>query len=555
MSSNVCLDPRPFYNFTHLSCEAPEAPPEASTKSPDLLLAGQPVHPGSPVSLAPQLRGLEHFTSQILQRASVGTSPAKVESIPSALPPLPFLLTGCGSSEDKNLFKNTDDSGVSAGTGGSSTGGSSGTGGTAGTGGSSGNGARDGGIQDSEAGAPPSVPGQAELWSTTPCGSDGTIPDLDQDVGVCANYTEDRHHLFSWNSQNSGSGDGGVGNSILELGFAPDQVLRDSSGKYFITHHGDPLAIPPSPTGLAVVDTGLALQDQVDFTQILLAAPMATSEGAMVIQFRPSFPKGLAQSGDRLFIATSNLVPRVDPTENYFNPGTILIFNTASSSWEHYLTTTDFNPTSMALINGKIYVVNSGDVNPARNGGQTVTTPSSIDVINPRTLEIEKNIPLGGPGNLIPAIDGGVEGGNISPMDGGMDAGSSGARENFAAGIHGEIAISPDGKTIVLPTGDNSGRLIVVDVESETARQISVTTGTKVLLTGLAFHPSSEVLYAGNFNDGKIYTVDLKNGHVVGDQVLDSVTTDFSGISDGLWQSASVFMGVGPEIYRLPVSQ
>jgi hypothetical protein len=418
----------------------------------------------------------------------------------------------------------------------------------------------DGSISGGDSGVAPPILDQAVLWTTTPCGSPGYISDLDEGVGVCTQVTPNQYHLFSWNSQNQGSGDAGA-STMLELGFVPDQVLKGSNGKYFITHYGASSTLPP---GLAVVDPSGAMQDQLPFTQVVLGAPLANSKGDMVIQIDPTFPKGMAQVGNRLFIATSNFVidgivreatPDGGTTlilNTHFNPGTVLIFNTASDSWEHYLTSTDFNPTSVAAINGKIYVVNTGDVNPTRS--PIATTPSSIDVINPQTLQIERNIPLGIPGYR--NADAGSPNGMDASMEGGIstDAGVAGPRENLAAGIQGEIAVSSDGKTLVLPTGDNSGRLIVVEVASGSSRSITVATGTKVLLTGVTFHPSDQFVYVGNFNDGKIYTVDIRNGQVVNHQTLDNNTTDLMGISDGLWQSASVFMGVGPQVYRLSVN-
>jgi hypothetical protein len=514
---------------------------------------------------------LDHFRTQLLQQAAQGSSqPARAQVNPLALSLIALLPLGCGSDESKGGFPRAlDDASVGgAGSGTGGNGGSSGTGGAAGSAGTGGSAAVDASITDGDGGTAHAIPGQAVLWSTTPCDGDGFIPDLDEGVGVCTKVDiPDRHYLFSWDAQNQQStstgdtGDGGT-TGILELGFAPDQVLRGADGKYYITHYGNGAAASPTPSGLSVVDNGIAMQNQAPFTQVLLAEPMANSAGNMVLQFTPAFPKGMAQIGDRLFIATSNLViqgareANADggtalDIETHFNPGIVLIYNTASAAWEHYLATTDFNPTSVAAINGKIYVVNSGDVDPQRN--PIAITPSSIDVINPQTLQIERNIPLGS--RTTEAGDAGPDGAEGTDLDGSSDGAPQGARQNLAAGIQGEIAVSSDGKTMVLPTGDNSGRILVVDVESGTSRTITVATGAKILLTGLTFHPSDQFVYVGNFNDGKIYTVNLRDGQVVDHQSLDGNTTDFSGISDGLWQSASVFMGVGPEIYRLPVQQ
>ena len=549
MSATICLDPRANYNFTTLTCETQPDQPAGPIPNQESL-ASFSVAALSPS--APRAKSLEDFKKVLLPIAASGSGLPKSQFNPFSLSLFAFLPFGCGDSNSSNLFKKNEKYDASTGSGGENSGGTGGTGGaTAGTGGSSGSSAIDGGDGGADSGSTEGILEPGIPFATTPCGSDGTIPDLDQDVGVCANYSEDKHHLFSWDPENMSTMDGGS-NSILQLGFAPDQVLKGTNGKYFITHHGDLSAVPPSPTGLAVIDTAQSMQSQVDFSKIVLGSSKPTSSGTTTTQVSPSFPKGLAQVGQRLFIATSNLVTRALAKDNYYNPGTVLIFNTQLGTWEHFLTTTDFNPTSLAVVNGKVYVVNSGDINPARDGAQLVTTPSSIDVINPQTLVIEKNIPLGMPPS------GTMDGGMPKPMDGsaaGMMDGSTPttpSRENVAAGIQGEIALSPDGQTLVLPTGDNSGRLIVLDLTTQSTRYITVATGEKVLLTGLSFHPAGEYLYVGNFNDGKIYTIDLKTGQVDDQQSLDSDTTNFSGISDGLWQGGAVFMGVGPEIYRIP---
>lgn len=539
MSDNICINPRIYYNTQTLTCDLPERihPSEPANSIPT---APQLPRPPFPALVPGSPRPLEEFRDRILQMATRGSlthPPAHNPISPQEFSLLAALPFACGDSKGDGFFKEGD-----AGEAGSQTGGagnspagpSSGGGGSGGTGtvNSSGDsgvlmaaGGRDGGNPRT---AP--IPSQPTVHDTALCGNNGTIPDLDDGVGVCANYADHQHELFSWDPEQTGQIQ-----TLLDLGFAPDQVLTSPDGQYYLTHHGDPLADPPAVGGLALVDNRQGTQFQIAFSRIVLDVPAATSSGSTVLQFTPSFPKGIARVGERLFIATSNLVNQPLPVDNYFNPGTVLIYNTATQNWEHYLVTGDFNPTSVGLIDGKVFVVNSGDINPARNPAQLVTTPSSIDVIDPTTLQIEKNISLEMAGDAGPP--------------------SGQAMKYPAAGINGEIAVSPDGNTLALPTGDNSGRILLINRQTETVRAIRVAGGEKVLLTALTFNPSQPFLYVADFNDGKLYTVDVTGAQVIGEQVLDTTPTDFSGISDGLWHGGSVFVGVGPKIYRLPITQ
>jgi len=511
MSGNVCLDPTPFYSAETLTCENSHSgegnPPETTAQAPKAAQAR------SLVAARPRpVLNLDDYSSLIASRAASGSSAPErplSQSNPLAYSLLSLLPVACGNGSVP-FPTNETDSGSNGGTDGGTPPVDAGNGGDTGTGGT--DGGTDGGVDPSDP-----TPGMAVSHDTTPCGADGTITDLDDGVGVCANFTDSTHHLYTWDPST-----GGALASVVPLSYAPDQVLQSSSTLFFITNHGDASAMPAILPGMAIIDSGMGFQQQQIFPNVVLPPLSTDSAGSSVSTVSPSFPKGLVESGDRIFVATSNLMTQAEAVNNYFNPGTVLIYSKSSGNWIHSLATTGYNPTSVGEIGGNIYVVNSGDINPARV--PTVNSPSSIDIIDPSTLEIIQSIDLG----------------------------------NVAAGISGEIAVSSDGNTMVLPTGDNSGRLIVVDLSGTTpsSREITVTTGTQVFLNGVTFHPSSDrYIYAGNFNDGNLYTVDLDTDMVVGTpQNLDADTSDFSGISDGLTSGASLFMGVGPAIMRLPLS-
>jgi len=509
MSDNMCIETPILFTPEPLSCEPEPAsiPPTSATLAASSDATPPPALPSLP---SRPVLNLSDYTGLIASRAARGSgSPARplTQTNPLAFSALAMLPVACSSNEGS--FPTGDSGGTSSDGGGipdAGAGGDGGTGGDTGVGGDGGTGGGDGGVG-------PYLPGTPVAHDTTPCGADGFTPDIDQDYGVCANYTTNTHHLFTWDPNTAGAL-----SSLVTLNYAPDQVLHSSSGVYFITNYGNATEMPPVPAGMAMVDTGLGMQSQVAFPNFVLPGSTATSNGNFVTSVKPTQPKGLVEVGDRVFVATSNGVPNTgDPLQSYYNPGTVAIFSQSSGNWYHFLTTTDFNPTSVAYANDRVYVVNSGDINAART--PVVSSPSSIDVINPTTLEIVQNIPLG----------------------------------NVGAGIHGEAVVSSDGSTMVLGTGDNSGRLIVVDLMAGTSREITVTTGSQVFLTGVSIDPTGRFVYVGNFNDGTMYVVDLTTDTVVDSEVLDTNTTDFSGISDGLYQGMSVFMGVGPQIMRVPL--
>ncbi|HEX5034299.1 MAG TPA: hypothetical protein VFW62_07465, partial [bacterium] len=214
-----------------------------------------------------------------------------------------------------------------------------------------------------------------------------------------------------------------------------------------------------------------------------------------------------------IFVATSNY----DEAAADFQPGTVLAFDPLSHEYSR-LPTSAFNPTGVAEADGRLLVVNSGAID--RNG--QVSSEGSLDVFNPNTFELEASLPLGRRG----------------------------------AGLAGEIALSSDGRRALLPTADNSGRLILVDWPTSQVREIDLRAagigGERIFFSNLQVSADGNFAVVSNFNDGRIYTVDLDQGTIVGSSLgVDAQTHDFNGLSDGLRLGAEYFIGFGPEVLRL----
>lgn len=540
MSGNICLDPIKYYHAETQTCQWPEIS-EARSQAiePTATYSGKTSNPLT--SPAKSGRNLEQYRQMLAQGAfekSPSPTPSLLKQNPLEFGVFSFLVA-CNS--DGSSFPKDQ---TSSGNGGSpsipdasTTGEVGGTGNTGGAGGSGGSGGTDnlpnaGNINDG--GNFPTIPGAAILHDTAPCGSVASIPDLDEGLGVCTHYStgpEDpsNFQLFGWDPDLSNSA-----STLSALAFAPDQVLEGSSGEIFVTTYGDDTAVPKELPGIAVLNASLpGPVQQEPFPNIVLRRsslissdagsldggvsevvpnippdPHVTSSGREVDLIAPTFPKGLVEWNHRVFIATSNL----DLNNQDFLPGTVLVKNLSTGTWSNFFTT-GFNPTGIGLNNDRLYVVNTGAV----DFYGVVSSDSSVDIFDPGSQELLENIPLG-------------------PV---------------AAGIEGELTFTPDGQTLILATGDNSGRLIVVDLNTKESREIPVATGSKILLSGVTLHPDGEIVYVNNFNDGTLYTVDLKTARVLSSQILDQDVTDLMGLSDSLWKSGALFVGNGPNILKL----
>jgi len=124
------------------------------------------------------------------------------------------------------------------------------------------------------------------------------------------------------------------------------------------------------------------------------------------------------------------------------------------------------------------------------------------------------------------------------------------------AGVSGEITLSPDGRNVLLPTADNSGRILVVDLNDGTKRELTMSsagvTGDRAFFPSLQVSPDGRFGVVGNFNDGRVYTVNLADGTATASPLsVDSNTTDGEGLSDGLRIGSEYFVGMGPRLLRL----
>lgn len=498
MSDNLCIDPSIHHNWTSLTCEAAE--PVNSPKQAASNAAPPRLDTNVIASPARSTINLRDYIAQINRGASQDSAPLAEHASPHS-PILTGLVAmlpvACG---DSGSFPSTDAGSSDSGSGGMDAG--------------DGGGTSDGGM-DAGGGGTGYLPESPVTHDTIPCGSNGFTTDLDEQVGACANYTDGSHHLFTWNSDVANSAA-----SILALNYAPDQVLQVSSGQYFVTNFGNAGAVPPMAAGLAIIDNSAGSQQQHIFPNLVLSNPASTSAGTSINQLTPTQPKGITEVGDLVFVNTSNGIPNfTEPSESYYNPGTVLIYDRTTGGLIHHLVTTDYNPTSIRYHDGLVYVINSGDINASRD--PVANSASSIDIFDPAQLNNPPiNIPLG----------------------------------NIGAGINGEIAISSDGNAMVLPTGDNSGRLIIVNLGDNSTREITVVApseGQNILLANVSIHSSGRYVYVGNFNDGNLYTVDLDTDTVIDTDTLDADTSDFSGISDGLLIGSQLFIGVGDGIQSL----
>jgi hypothetical protein len=517
MSENFRIEPRPYYNTKTRTCESPTGDPVNS--SPEKPVSS----PAKQTLFRPELDAFAGYSSKPSRPEKIGSS-----SFFTGVFSPSFLA--CSSPDKNELFTDPPNTGGTRSSGGTSgtAGSTAGRGGTSASGGTSGLGGNSGGAGDAgEAGTGGVGPGtgdilgEAQAFGNVPCGTGSFISDLDYDMGVCAGGTEGSQ-LFGWedNTENSFA-------TLNSLGFAPDQILEGSDGTVYITTHGNP-AEGQGP-GMAVVNASLSEPVQhLEFPTNSFSTPRLNSKGEPVSQLSPTMPKGIAEFGDFAFVATSNLrIPNpADTTKNYFDPGTVQVYQKSTGTWLRPLETTGFNPTSVMILNNRLYVINTG----VESTSGEASTPSSMDVFNPLThARIE------------------AEGLELGPV---------------AAGLGGEITVTPGGDTVLLPTGDNSGRLIAVDLNNGSVREIPLPiTGDKIFLNSVVLDPVKPWVYVGNLNDGKVYAMNWETGQHLHTRLVDETAAKmatepekFLGLSDGLFAGGSVFLGLGPRVVRVPVN-
>lgn len=125
---------------------------------------------------------------------------------------------------------------------------------------------------------------------------------------------------------------------------------------------------------------------------------------ADVPSYLTSFTAGVAKSGGKLFVATSNLVK----TQSVYLPGTILVFEwieepssitVRTPVQDSILFTSGFNPTGMTAIETpggrELVLVTVTGAILAASVPDSALTPSFVDVIDPSVPKIVATIPLG----------------------------------------------------------------------------------------------------------------------------------------------------------------
>ncbi|MCC6273520.1 MAG: hypothetical protein IT572_08640 [Deltaproteobacteria bacterium] len=475
MSQEICIDPRSYYLETPQVCEAPHdtAPmvaPAGPTAGDTFVSAPPPPPPAS----RPVVRDSEAFR-QALLRDAFGVLPRRETprwDSPAAYSLWALFPAACNSRPPLH-----EDAGGDSSEGGS-----------------------DGGNGET----PPTLSLTGfTTHDTAPCGAAGSVTDLDEGLGVCANYATNDHHLFSWDPARPGAAA-----SIIPLTYAPDQVLRAADGEIFITTHQNP--------GLAAVRPEEGSESHHPFPASIPTLAHS-SRGRALGAIRPAYPKGLVEIEGQVFIATSNY----DEVHDDYQPGTVLAFQRATGNFG-VLSTSGYNPTSVGVADGRLLVVSSGAVD--RNG--LATTDGFLDIFDPLSHNLLRSIPLGRRG----------------------------------AGVSGEISLSPDGRTAYLPTADNSGRILAVNLDTGTLREISMTaagvSGARIFFPSLQVGEDGRYGVAANFNDGKVYPLDLTSGTLSFPPLaVDDNTADGEGLSDGLRIGAEYFVGMGPRLLRLETSR
>lgn len=195
-----------------------------------------------------------------------------------------------------------------------------------------------------------------------------------------------------------------------------------------------------------------------------------------------TFTSGAASSNGRVFFAASNLDASFD-----YNPGAVVSFAvdpvTKAISNGVVFRTTDFNPTALTRVKTP-----RGDLLLATNSGVFGSGTSSIDVIDPISLQLKATIPCG--------------------------------RRDAA----GPVSVSRDGRRGYLGS-QAAAEVYVLDLESlgdelantaptsRPARFLGGYTlpaaGSFAYVSGLALSHSGTYLYAVNFNQSELFVIDL----------------------------------------------
>lgn len=345
----------------------------------------------------------------------------------------------------------------------------------------------------------PSFPlkGTIKLLGTLACGTEGGfISDIDADGnGSCTDFTQ------SWFFKFDASG---ITSQTSESKLL-DQITTGAGGLYYSAMDGQKGSY------------GVGFKTSAVST--FKSFPSATISGQT---FTPSFGKGVLWYSGKLFTTSSN-VSFASGTPKYY-PGTVMVYNSDLSSAPTILPTDGTNPTSIGVVqmHGKTFVavVNSGDYNSLKNPTAPENT-SSLTLIDPETLTIQS-----GP--------------SLSNMRG--------------LGVAGEI--SSAGTRFVLGSADNSGKVAVVDLDTNTVQTIATSTSqneTHFISMALLF-PNGASVVTGDYNTGALRQWDLSKStpNEVGIPIaIDTNLNDNAGISDAVCMGGKLYVAVGKSIWAV----
>lgn len=163
-----------------------------------------------------------------------------------------------------------------------------------------------------------------------------------------------------------------------------------------------------------------------------------------------SMGNGLQRIGNKLFVATSNGLINPDGVTVTFGTGQIQIYDLAAdgsllNETPRSRNTSRRNPTGLAVRGSQLVILNSAPYGSVSTGS---LGEGSVDLMN---ASVVRTIVLG----------------------------------DLYAQVSGEIALSEDGNTAVIGTADGSGRVILLNLETEDP--------TSLTLPGTTFHSSVKV--------------------------------------------------------------
>ncbi|MFA5812876.1 MAG: hypothetical protein WC956_11205, partial [bacterium] len=144
-------------------------------------------------------------------------------------------------------------------------------------------------------------------------------------------------------------------------------------------------------------ESGVVIDMQSAISSASIGDGRTNSDGSAADRtITPSYPGGIAVSGDRLFVSSGNYIRTQAPA--VAGPGTVQIFAISSSSMlsrEEVLVTSGFNPTGLAIRNSsELLVQNSGVIDIVDSRG-VAQTDASVDVVDLDSLAIKSTITLG----------------------------------------------------------------------------------------------------------------------------------------------------------------